>query len=134
VFDWQKKTRRFLFGVRSKGDDLIQCLILLFIFLVLFSKSCTGVLSTSFYPSKKTRQIVERRGGGAKIVLSSFSTTSNEIFVFNFSHHMIRFVDFDRIFYYSLSDFVSFSSLSDSSLLPLLDLLLSRVATAFLTE
>jgi len=34
-------------------------LILLFIFLVLFSKSCTGVLSTSFYPLKKTRQNVE---------------------------------------------------------------------------
>ena len=38
-------------------------------------------------------------------------------------------------FYYSLSDFGSFSSFSsESSALPLLDLLLSSVATAFLTE
>lgn len=37
--------------------------------------------------------------------------------------------------YYSLSDFGSFSSFSsESSALPLLDLLLSSVATAFLTE
>lgn len=55
---------------------------------------------------------------------------------------MIRlfFADFFRIiylfsFYYSLSDFGSFSSFSsESSALPLLDLLLSSVATAFLTE
>ena len=42
---------------------------------------------------------------------------------------------FSFFFYYSLSDFGSFSSFSsESSALPLLDLLLSSVATAFLTE
>jgi len=55
------------------------------------------------------------------------------------SQWFVCFADFSRIiflfFYYSLSDFGSFSSFSsESSALPLLDLLLSSVATAFLTE
>jgi len=51
-----------------------------------------------------------------------------------FSILPITLFRFGSVLFYSLSDFESFSSLSDSSLLPLLELLLSKVATAFLAE